>query len=278
VTTSSGGGSAGFRLAGKVALVTGAARGMGAAEARRFSAEGARVAVADIDDEHGEEVADELRDRGTFEHLDVTDADAWCAVVERVVARWGRLDVLVNNAGVGTGGAIDEVALADHRRVIDVNVNGVYFGMRAAAAAMRAQRSGSIVNISSIDGLSGVLGMTTYTASKFAITGMTRSAAIELGPHGIRVNSIHPGIINTTLVQQGAPSTRARLEEVVSMQPIARMGEPEEVAALALFLASDEASYITGAQMVIDGGHLAGPWRPPMRVTEAHDPATEACT
>jgi 3alpha(or 20beta)-hydroxysteroid dehydrogenase len=136
----------------------------------------------------------------------------------------------------------------------------VYYGMRAAAAPMRAQGRGSIVNISSIDGLVGVQSMTSYAATKFAVTGMTRSAAIDLGPAGIRVNSIHPGVIDTPMVSDAA---RPRLEGIVAMQPIPRMGKPEEVASLALFLASDEASYITGAQVVIDGGHLAGPWRPP---------------
>jgi 3alpha(or 20beta)-hydroxysteroid dehydrogenase len=250
----------GDRLVGKVALITGAARGQGEAEARRFVAEGARVVIADIADEAGSRVAEELGDRALFAHLDVTDPDGWRSVVDTVVARWSRLDVLVNNAGVGYAGIIDELPLEHHHRLVDVNLNGVYYGMRAAAGPMREQRGGAIVNISSIDGLAGMLGMSSYAATKFAVTGMTRSAAIELGPFGIRVNSIHPGVIDTPMVSDAG---RARLERVLSMQPIPRMGRPEEVAALALFLASDEASYITGAQIPVDGGHLAGPWRPP---------------
>ena len=145
--------------------------------------------------------------------------------------------------------------------MIEVNLHGVYLGMRAVTPVMSAQRSGAIVNISSIDGLVGVAGMTSYAASKFAVTGMTRTAALELGPRGIRVNSIHPGVIKTPLVDAAPRETLARLQVVLDRQPIARMGTPEEVAYLALYLASDESSYCTGAQFVIDGGHLAGPYR-----------------
>jgi 3alpha(or 20beta)-hydroxysteroid dehydrogenase len=250
----------GDRLVGKVALITGAARGQGEAEARRFVTEGARVAVADVTDETGAALVEELGDAAVYVHLDVTDAEMWGAVVDAVVARWERLDVLVNNAGVGYAGIIDELPLEHHHHLVDVNLNGVYYGMRAVAATMRAQGSGSIINISSIDGLAGMLGMSSYSATKFAVTGMTRSAAIDLGPFGIRVNSIHPGFIDTPMLRDPqAP----RVQQVMSMQPIRRVGRPEEVAALALFLASDEANYITGAQIPIDGGHLAGPWRPP---------------
>jgi 3alpha(or 20beta)-hydroxysteroid dehydrogenase len=175
------------------------------------------------------------------------------------LSRWGQLDILINNAGVGFADIFDELPLEHHRRLIDVNLNGVYYGMRAVASPMRGQRAGAIVNISSIDGLVGVHTMTSYAATKFAVTGMTRSAALDLGHWGIRVNSIHPGFIDTPMVSEAA---RPRLERLAAMQPIKRLGRPEEVAALALFLASDEASFITGAQVVIDGGHLAGPWRP----------------
>jgi 3alpha(or 20beta)-hydroxysteroid dehydrogenase len=247
---------------GKVALITGAARGQGEAEARRFVAEGASVMLTDVHD--GTAVAGELGDAAAFHPLDVTDPVQWERAVAATVVRFGRLDVLINNAGIGVVGALDGLDVATHQRVIDVNLNGVYHGMRAVAAPMAAGGGGAIVNISSIDGLVGVLGMTSYSASKFAVTGMTRSAAIELGPRGIRVNSIHPGVINSPMVQQAGPEIRAKLDRLMAMQPIARMGEPEEVAALALFLASDEAAYITGAQVVIDGGHLAGPWRPPL--------------
>jgi 3alpha(or 20beta)-hydroxysteroid dehydrogenase len=252
------------RLAGKVALITGSARGQGEAEARRFVAEGARVMVTDVDDELGSALADQLGEGAAYHHLDVTDPSAWARAVDATVTRWGRLDVLVNNAGIGVVGAFHTLSLEDHNRLIDINLNGVFHGMRAVRDAMVLSGGGSIVNISSIDGLVGVLGMTSYSATKFAVTGMTRSAAIELGPVGIRVNSIHPGVINSPMVQQAPPEIRARLDRLMAMQPIARMGEPEEVSALALFLASDEAGYITGAQIVIDGGHLAGPWREPL--------------
>ena len=255
----------GDRLAGKVALITGGARGQGEAETRRFVAEGASVAITDVRDDEGEALAAELGDATCYLHLDVTDPDQWAGAVASTVERFGRLDVLINNAGIGIVAPLATTAsLDDHHRVIDINLHGVYHGMRAVRDAMVASGGGSIVNISSIDGLAGVLGMTSYSASKFAVTGMTRSAAIELGPVGIRVNSIHPGVINSPMVAEASPEIHAKLDRLMQMQPIRRMGEPGEVAALALFLASDEASYITGTGVVIDGGHLAGPWREPL--------------
>ena len=249
----------GDRLAGKVALVTGAASGLGKAQAERFVAEGARVVVTDIDEKAGRGLVAELGDAAMFTWLDVSDPNAWAPVVAEVRACWSGIDILVNNAGVAAAGAIDEFPLDQHQNMIDVNINGVYYGIRAVAETMRQQRSGSIVNISSIDGLIGVAGLSSYTTTKAAVTGLTRSAAMELGPAGIRVNSVHPGIIDTPHIPRGAHD---HVQKLVDWQPIARMGRPEEVAALVLFLASEEASYITGAQMVIDGGHLAGPWRP----------------
>src|SRR5438874_3613856 len=199
VALARGGGTVVDRLRGKVALVTGAASGQGEAEARRFVAEGARVAVADIAEERGRAVASELGDVGCFVALDVTDPAQWDGAVASVVGVWERIDVLVNNAGIGLPPVpFVDAPLADHYRVIDVNLHGVYLGMRAVVPAMTA--GGSIVNISSIDGMVGVAGMTSYVASKFAVRGMTRSAALELGPRGIRVNSIHPGVIETPLV------------------------------------------------------------------------------
>ena len=249
------------RLDGKVALITGSARGQGEAEARRFVAEGARVAITDLRDVQGEQLAAELGPDTFYQQLDVTREDDWDAAVAATVERFGKLDILVNNAGIGAFGTLEGLDLKTHHEMIDINLHGVYLGMRAAKAALVATGNGAIVNISSIDGIVGVLGMTSYSGSKFAVTGMTRSAAIELGPLGVRVNSIHPGVINSPMVQEAPPETRARLNRLMDMQPIRRMGEPDEIASLALFLASDEASYITGAQFVIDGGHLAGPWR-----------------
>ena len=249
------------RLEGKVALISGSARGQGEAEARRFVAEGAKVAITDLRDVLGEQLATELGPDTFYQQLDVTREDDWDAAVAATVERFGKLDILVNNAGIGAFGTLEGLDLKTHHEMIDINLHGVYLGMRAAKAALVATGNGAIVNISSIDGIVGVLGMTSYSGSKFAVTGMTRSAAIELGPLGVRVNSIHPGVINSPMVQEAPPETRARLDRLMDMQPIRRMGEPEEIASLALFLASDEASYITGAQFVIDGGHLAGPWR-----------------
>jgi 3alpha(or 20beta)-hydroxysteroid dehydrogenase len=252
------------RLKGKVALISGAARGQGAAEARRFVAEGARVVISDVLDDEGEALARELGGEAEYQSLDVTDPEAWDRVVAATVARFGGLSILINNAGIGIVGLLDGLDVEDHRKIIDVNLNGVYLGMRASKSALGASGSGAIVNISSIDGLVGTLGMVSYSASKFAVTGMTRSAAIELGPLGIRVNSIHPGVIASPMVTEVSAKVQARLARLMAKQPIARMGEPEEVASLALFLASDEASYITGTQVVIDGGHLAGPYREPV--------------
>ena len=252
------------RLTGKVALITGAARGQGAAEARRFVAEGARVAITDVLDAEGAELAAELGEQALYRRLDVTCEADWDEAVRDAVGRFGRLDVLVNNAGIGSVGTLESLPLEMHHKIIDINLHGVYLGMRAVRAAMVEAGGGSIVNISSIDGLVGVLGMTSYAGSKFAVTGMTRSAAIELGPLGIRVNSIHPGVINSPMVEDAPPEILARLQRLMDKQPIKRMGEPEEVANLALFLASDEAAYITGTGVVIDGGHLAGPFREPI--------------
>ena len=249
------------RLAGKVALITGSARGQGEAEARRFAAEGAKVAITDLRDVLGEQLAVELGPDTFYQQLDVTREDDWDAAVATTVERFGKLDILVNNAGIGAFGTLEGLDLKTHHEMTDINLHGVYLGMRAAKAELVATGNGAIVNISSIDGIVGVLGMTSYAGTKFAVTGMTRSAAIELGPLGVRVNSIHPGVINSPMVQEAPPETRARLDRLMDMQPIKRMGEPHEIASLALFLASDEAGYITGAQFVIDGGHLAGPWR-----------------
>ncbi len=249
------------RLEGKVALITGSARGQGEAEARRFVAEGAKVAITDLRDVLGEQLAAELGPDTFYQQLDVTREDDWDVAVAATVERFGKLDILVNNAGIGAFGTLVGLDLKTHHEMTDINLHGVYLGMRAAKAALVATGNGAIVNISSIDGIVGVLGMTSYSGTKFAVTGMTRSAAIELGPLGVRVNSIHPGVINSPMVQEAPPETRARLDRLMDMQPIKRMGEPDEIASLALFLASDEASYITGAQFVIDGGHLAGPWR-----------------
>jgi 3alpha(or 20beta)-hydroxysteroid dehydrogenase len=255
------------RLDGKVAFITGGARGQGAAEAALFSDEGAVVIVTDLNDADGEKVVASLPGEALYLHLDVTDWEAWQVVAEQVRDRYGRLDVLINNAGIAQADGLkrfDQLKIETHHKMFDVHVHGTFYGMRAMLPLLEASGNASIVNISSIDGLAGVLGMTSYTGTKFAVTGLTKSAAIELGPLGIRVNSIHPGIINSPMVLGAPDHIRARLDGIIARQPIARAGTPEDIANMALFLASDESSYCTGAQFTVDGGHLAGPYRDPL--------------
>jgi 3alpha(or 20beta)-hydroxysteroid dehydrogenase len=250
------------RLEGKVALISGGAQGQGAAEGRVFAREGARVVLADVQVDKAEAVAASIGDSARAVALDVRDGGEWQRAVATAVDGFGRLDVLVNNAGIGfPPRLLDDVPWAEYRQVLDVNLDGVFLGIRAALPALRAGGGGSIVNISSIDGLVGVAGMAGYTASKFGVTGLTRVAALELGRHGVRVNSIHPGVIDTEMFQQAPADIQDRFHRLMAHQPISRLGTPEEVAYLALFLASDESSYCTGAQFVVDGGHLAGPYR-----------------
>jgi 3alpha(or 20beta)-hydroxysteroid dehydrogenase len=250
------------RLDGKVALVTGASQGIGEAIARLFAAEGARVVLGDLLDAQGEKLAAELGAGARYLHLDVTQPVQWAGAVERTLAGCGALDALVNNAGIGLApAAITARRLEDHQRILDVNLNGVYHGVRAVAPAMSAAGRGSIVNISSIDGIIGVAGLTSYVSSKFAVRGMTKSAALELGRRGVRVNSIHPGFIDTPMLAGAPGDFSAKLREVLDRQPIQRLGTPREVAYLALYLASDESSYCTGAEFTIDGGHTAGAYR-----------------
>jgi 3alpha(or 20beta)-hydroxysteroid dehydrogenase len=244
------------RLAGKVALITGASRGMGAADARLFVEHGAKVTIADVLDAEGERLAEELGPAAHFVHLDVTDEDAWAACVDDTVRTFGALDILVNNAGIVSIAPIVEMTTQEYLRVVGVNQLGVFLGMRAAIPAMTKAGRASIVNISSIEGIAGSPGMVAYTASKFAVRGMTKVAAIELAPLGIRANSIHPGGVDTPLLTQGGGAELiAMVEQYI---PMRRVATPEEIAALALFLASDESSYCTGTEFVADGGLGAG--------------------
>ncbi|EKT4468772.1 glucose 1-dehydrogenase [Pseudomonas putida] len=245
------------RLAGKVALITGAARGQGAAEARRFVAEGAQVVIADVLEQEGRALAAELGDAARFQPLDVTSAEQWQAAVEVTVAHFGKLDVLVNNAAILRMAPLEHCSLADYRQVIEVNQVGCWLGMKSVLAAMRQAGGGSIINVSSTAGMEGVAYGTAYSASKFAVRGMTKSAALELGASGIRVNSVHPGGIDTVMAR---PPEMADFDpaQVYKGLPIPRIGQPEEVANLVLFLASDESSYCTGSEFIIDGGMLAG--------------------
>jgi len=244
------------RLAGRVALISGAARGQGAAEARLFVAEGAAVVLGDVLDAPGEAVAAEIGDRAAYVHLDVTREDSWRAAVDVARARYGRLDVLVNNAGILRAGPAETLPLEDFEAVVRVNQVGCFLGMKAVIPAMRDAGGGSIVNISSTAGITGRPGVVAYVASKWAITGMTKSAALELGHLGIRVNSVHPGAIDTPMI--AGPAFEADRVAYVAKLPIQRLGVPEDVAALVLFLASDESTYCTGAEFVVDGGATAG--------------------
>ena len=245
------------RLAGKVALVTGGAQGIGEAIARKLAEHGASVWVGDIQEDKCRAVADSLG--GKFIRLDVTDPASWDAAVAAI----GVLDILVNNAGDGTGGPIEHTPVENHLKVVDLNLNGVWLGVRAVVPALAARGGGSIVNISSIDGLAGIAQLSTYVATKFAVTGMTKALALELGDRGIRVNSVHPGIVDTTHDRQMPPAAMERLERAIARQPIKRMARAQEIANAVLFFASDESSYCTGSQLLVDGGHLAGPYRDP---------------
>lgn len=251
------------RLDGRIALITGAAGGQGAAEAALFVSEGATVYLADIDDAAGVRTAADVG--GTFLHLDVTSAEGWAAAAERIGEAEGRLDVLVNNAGSAPAavGRCDTLDVSEYRRLFEVNVLGAVQGLQALLPLLEHGRGASVINVSSIDGLVGVAAMGAYTTSRFAMTGFTRTAAIDLGPLGIRVNSLHPGVIETPAVLTIAPDRLARVQRTVGRQPIPRMGRAGEVASLALFLASEESSYCTGGQFTVDGGHLAGPYREP---------------
>lgn len=252
------------RLNGKVALITGGAQGIGEAIARNFASHGSTVVITDIQMERGQKLAEEIGASAVFMLLDVRDLSAWDQVVAAVTERFGGLDILVNNAGGGAGGQIDLETPEQHRMIVELNLTGVWSGIRSVIPAMTARGGGSIINISSIDGLAGIAGLSTYVATKFAVTGMTRSLALELGGRGIRVNSVHPGITETPLVNASPGPYMKRLQKAVARQPIARMGKPEEVANAVLFFASGESSYCTGTSLVVDGGQLAGPYRDPI--------------
>ncbi|MEU6658833.1 glucose 1-dehydrogenase [Streptomyces sp. NPDC046821] len=247
------------RLDGKVALISGAARGQGEAEARAFVREGARVVLADLLDKEGEQVAEELGDRAAYVHLDVRRPDEWATAVAAATSRFGKLDVLVNNAGILRVGALETMPLEEYLQVIQVNQVGCFLGMQAAVPALRAAGGGSIVNTSSTSGLAGIAGTVAYTASKFAVRGMTKTAAVELGHDNIRVNSIHPGAVDTPMIAAPPGFEDVDSDSVYAGLPLPRVGKPEDVAALALFLASDESAYCTGSEFVVDGGFLAGP-------------------
>ena len=256
------------RLAGRAALVSGGASGIGRATCVRLAAEGARVLVADIDEEGGADVAVGIGEQAFFHALDVTEKSTWRAVTEGARSRFGRLDILVNSAGILAGGSVEDTTLADWRGMLDINVKGTFLGCQAAVAAMK-QSGGAIVNLSSIAGIRGAPDLFAYDASKGAVRALTKEVAVYCASrgYGIRCNSVHPAVVRTPMVRDyfaGRPNEgRVTLDDWVGTQAIKRAGEPEEIAALIAFLVSDESSFATGAEFVIDGGATAGVGRRP---------------
>lgn len=245
----------GNELAGKVALITGGARakGQGAAEGRLFAERGATVILTDVLDEEGEKTAGEIQG-AEYLHLDVSSEAEWDAVVADIVARHGRLDVLVNNAGIARLGRLVNTTVDDWNLTMAINQTGVFLGMRAGARAMiEADNGGAIVNISSVAGMEGLFGSTAYGASKWAVRGMTKTAAKELGRNGIRVNSIHPGFIDTDMLAQGNFDDD-QMAKMAKSAPVGRIGVPEDIANMALYLSTESAGFITGQEFVVDGG------------------------
>jgi 3alpha(or 20beta)-hydroxysteroid dehydrogenase len=241
-------------LAGKVALVSGGARGMGASHVRTMVGEGAKVVFGDILDDEGRAVAAEVGrsnpGAARYLHLDVTKPEDWDAAAATALSEFGSIDVLVNNAGIINIGTIEDYALSEWQRILDINLTGVFLGMRAVVKPMKEAGRGSIINISSIEGIAGTIACHGYTASKFAVRGLTKSAALELGPSGIRVNSIHPGLIKTPMTEW--------VPDDLFQTALGRAADPGEVSSLVVYLASDESSYSTGSEFVVDGGTTAG--------------------
>lgn len=249
------------RLDGKVAIITGGARGMGAATSRLFVEAGAKVAIADVLEDAGRALAAELGDAAAFYRLDVTSEQSWADTLRAVEAGLGPVDVLVNNAGVLMFKSLMQTTLEDYRRVLDVNLVGEFLGIKAVAPGMIARGNGAIVNISSVDGMKGANGLAAYASSKWGVRGLTKVAAMELGHLGIRVNSVHPGGVDTAMTNYEGVA-REKVSQRFQNIPLQRVGAPEEVARASLFLASDESSYIVGAEIVVDGGMTTGQYYP----------------
>jgi 3alpha(or 20beta)-hydroxysteroid dehydrogenase len=247
------------RLDGKVALITGGARGMGKSHVRHFAAEGARVVFGDVLDDKGGFVAAKLGDEHCrYVHHDVTSESDWAAAVATAVDMFGKLDVLVNNAGILSFASIADMPLADFRRILEVNAVGCWLGMKSVIEPMTKAGGGSIVNISSIEGFTGAANLSAYSASKFAIRGMTKAAARELGQFGIRVNSVHPGSVMTRMMFDSADSGKDG-DAFLKAMPLGRFADPLEISHLVAYLASDDSSYSTGSEFLADGGILSGP-------------------
>lgn len=241
------------RLTNKVAIITGGARGMGAAHARKFVEEGAKVVITDLLEDAGQSLADELGENAIFIRQDVTSAEDWKHVVSETENKFGPVHILINNAGISINSSIETMTEEQYRRIVDINQVSVFLGMKAVIASMKKAERGSIVNISSINGLVG--GAVGYTDTKFAVRGMTKAAALEFAPYGVRVNSVHPGVIETPMVTEG--DAVEVIKEFAKHIPLRRIAQSEEITNLVLYLASDESSYSTGSEFVADGGLTA---------------------
>ncbi len=245
------------RLEGKIAIITGAARGMGESTARLFIREGAKVILGDIMDDAGEQVANELGPNAAYVHLDVTNEEDWKFAINKA-EEFGPLNILVNNAAILHVASLINTTPKDYQRVIKVNQFGTFLGIHSVIPFMIKGGGGSIINISSIDGLQAKNGLSAYVSSKWAVRGLTKAAAIELGPYNIRVNSVHPGGIDTSIAAGVSDVSKSEMNQFYKNHPIPRVGAPIEVANVNLFLASDESSYCTGAEFLADGGWAAG--------------------
>jgi len=255
------------RFDGRVAIVTGGASGIGAATARLLAARGATVVVADVQTDAAASLAAELAPEASAVTLDVSDPEAWAGGVATTLDRHGRIDVLVNNAGAFALGSLVDTTVETFERLISVNQRGCFLGMKSVVGPMRDLGGGAIVNTVSAAGLRGNAGLFAYTATKWALRGMTRSAAVELGVHGIRVNAVLPGAVDTPMTRPHGADAPGRQEFFRSL-PVPRQGEAEDIAEMICFLASDRSAYCTGAEFVVDGGLTAGSANPPRRDDE----------
>ncbi len=241
------------RLEGKVAIITGSAQGMGAAHAKKFIEEGAKVVLTDLNEEKGNALAAELGENAIFVKQNVANEEDWKNVVAKAEEAFGPVNVLVNNAGITMAKSITDTSVEDYRKIVEINQVSVFLGIKSVVSSMEKAGQGTIVNISSLNGLVG--GAVGYTDTKFAVRGITKAAALELAPKNIRVNSVHPGVIATPMVVQ--EDTKAAVEAFSKMIPMGRVAEPEEVSNLVLYLASEESSYSTGSEFIVDGGMSA---------------------
>lgn len=241
------------RLKDKVVIITGAAQGMGKMHAEKALNEGAKVVITDINKELGLQTSQILGENAIFIQHDVANEEHWSNVISTVIEKWGRIDVLVNNAGITYSTPLEKLSLAAYMKIVNINQVSVFLGMKTVAETMKAQNAGSIINISSMNGLVG--GAIGYTDTKFAVRGMTKAASRELSPYNIRVNSVHPGVIQTAMLEQ--EDVKEQVEQFKKTIPMRRVAQVEEVSNMVIFLASDEASYSTGAEFVIDGGLTA---------------------